>query len=346
MELQGSGNPVRLRIHRRVLAGLEREGTEEFHGIALGSASADSDEVVVEDFAPVGPEGEEEFARRGRHSLPSVGYFRVVPDGQLHMTPADRELFGRYFADSRDIAILFQLEKGNVRLVRAFVKSNGHLQEFGSKEAPPHPVIPMRTFPARASVSQPAERPEPNLVFRRYVLPFLALIVGVLLGMAAYLGLHRRSTAPNLPAASGPLSPPPAVKTAPSRTSPTGPSPSEADRAVDPTTSGGPQNRAEVQRQIQALLTRWADSLRSEDVDTYVGLYARTVSPYFVRNRVSRAQVRDEVERMLDRYGGVTTYAISDINIAPVDGTHAIAHFRKRWETAEERNSPVRRGSN
>jgi hypothetical protein len=62
-------------------------------------------------------------------------------------------------------------------------------------------------------------------------------------------------------------------------------------------------------------------------------LYASTVGPYFTKSRVTRAQVRDDVRGMLDRYGKMTVYKISDINVTPVDADHAFATFRKHWET-------------
>ena len=48
LELQ-NGGPVKVRVHRRVLAGLEREASAELRGIVLGSASVENGEVLVED---------------------------------------------------------------------------------------------------------------------------------------------------------------------------------------------------------------------------------------------------------------------------------------------------------
>jgi hypothetical protein len=49
VEWQQDGGRVRVRIHRRVLAGLERETSADPRGSLLGKASPGTYEVVVED---------------------------------------------------------------------------------------------------------------------------------------------------------------------------------------------------------------------------------------------------------------------------------------------------------
>lgn len=177
--------------------------------------------------------------------------------------------------------------------------------------------------------------------------------------MAAYVGMHwsnlrqdpvdsTTSTPPVSPAVPAPVSPavPGPVSTAPPASTPAvpespppspSPSPSDADRSLELPKPAGRQNQAEVQRQIRTVLTRWADSLLDDDIEAHVKLYAPSVSPYLKKNRASRAQIRDEVNRMMDRYDRLKSYKISDVTIASVDADHAIAHFRKRWETADRK---------
>src|SRR6185295_14924282 len=88
-EWQQEDNGLKVRIHRRVLAGLEHEGVGELRGMLLGSASPATREVLVEDYAPLdGSDGqgiEEWLAERDRHSLPAVGYFRMDSDAGLQI---------------------------------------------------------------------------------------------------------------------------------------------------------------------------------------------------------------------------------------------------------------------
>ena len=98
-----------------------------------------------------------------------------------------------------------------------------------------------------------------------------------------------------------------------------------------------------MQRDIKSLLDAWRESLLADDIDEHASVYARSVGPYFSRSRVTRAQIRDEVRRTRDRYGKFTTYEISSVTIAPVDAAHAIANFRKHWDTASRKYSGEQR---
>src|SRR5689334_2612028 len=98
LEWKEDGSPI-VRVHRRVLAGLEHEPQPEFDGVLLGSVSAESREVAVEDFAPLDA--------RARHSLDVVGYFRVGRDGDLKIEDAEREAFDSHFPDALQVFLLF-----------------------------------------------------------------------------------------------------------------------------------------------------------------------------------------------------------------------------------------------
>ena len=121
IDWQPDNSPVKVRVHRRVLAGIEHEGAEEFRGVLLGSASPVGREVLVEDFARLepGPDFrpiEDWFAGWNRHSLPAVGYFRAGAGDGAQITDNDRELFAKYFPDAMNILLLFQLHGGKAEL--------------------------------------------------------------------------------------------------------------------------------------------------------------------------------------------------------------------------------------
>jgi hypothetical protein len=337
LELQ-NGGPVKVRVHRRVLAGLEREASAELRGIVLGSASVENGEVLVEDFEPVNPDSDREFVTRDTHFLPTVGYFRAGPGEQLQITPDDRDLFAKYFPEPQDVLLLFALRNGTARLAHVYAKSGGMLEEIRPPEllgVPPMPAF-RRLPPGRSAFRRHEPESPPPKPSRGYLWPVLAVVVGVLLGVggAAYFGTHRGAARQPTANASGAASRPPARTPAPAT-----PALSDADRSLEVPKAAPSQSAAEVQRDIRALLSRWTDSLLDDDIDAHAATYAPSVAPYFTKSRVSRQQVRDEIRRTRDRYGKMTVYKISNVTIAPVDATHAIANFRKRWETANRKFS-------
>src|SRR4051812_2181607 len=143
IDWQPDDNPVKVRVHRRVLAGIEREGSAGFRGFLLGSASPVSREVLVEDFARLesGPDSrpiEDWFAGWNRHSLPAVGYFRAGSGDEGQITEKDRELFAKYFPDKLNILLLFQIRDGKAQLGPAPALSGARSSQPGSKtDAPP-----------------------------------------------------------------------------------------------------------------------------------------------------------------------------------------------------------------
>ena len=225
-----------------------------------------------------------------------------------------------------------------------------------SEQAPPerlsHPERESDRPPLRDR-ARAAAPSDPDRLRRRprYLGQIAAVGAGFLLGVLGYLALRgdkprtlpsarppvAANPSPQIPASATPdglPAPPTVTPAAAARPSPFNADggASEADRSIDPG-RGSTANRAEAQQQIRAALARWRDTLANGDVEGHVNLYASTVSPYFTKSRVSRAQVRDDVRQMLDRYGRMKVYKISDINITPVDANHAVATFRKHWET-------------
>src|SRR5437868_4764525 len=143
IDWQPDDNPVKVRVHRRVLAGIEREGSAGFRGVVLGSASPVSREVLVEDFARLesGPDFrpiEDWFAGWNRHSLPAVGYFRAGTGDQAQITENDRELFAKYFPDKLNVLLLFQIHDGNAQLAPTPARSDRRPpQPVSRTDAPP-----------------------------------------------------------------------------------------------------------------------------------------------------------------------------------------------------------------
>jgi len=134
---------------------------------------------------------------------------------------------------------------------------------------------------------------------------------------------------------------PPPATTAPVSPAVVKNSPFEADRTettpAKGTKGGDSVNPRDVRKQVRSVVARWHDTLLHNDVDGYVSLYAPSVGPYFNKSRVSRSEIADEVHRVLGRYGSLTNYRISDLRVTPIDSTHAVATFLKKWDTSRNR---------
>jgi hypothetical protein len=326
LEWQLAEGRVRVRIHRRVLAGLEHEEAAEFRGLLLGTASPGTYEVLVEDYAQLTP---------GANSLPAVGYFRVA-QGRAELSDADRETFLSRFEDPLSVLLLLERSAEGISpaqlLLRSGAEPERELAVKAASAAPGHRVLFREGLPEQGAVeSEPADRSA-----RRFLWPVVAIAAGLATGVVGYLALSGDTRTQENRAAKriDPMpAPPPGEAPVAAPTREALPS-QQADRAMDPTKPLTRADRAEVQRQIREVLNRWRESLLKGDLETHASVYASSVGPYFTRNQVSRAQIADEVKQMLKRYGAVTTYKISDVTISPSDANHAIANFRKLWGTA------------
>jgi hypothetical protein len=341
-EFHQASPSVNLRVHRRVLAGLEREGASASTGLLLGSVSPETGEVQVEDFAAseagaADTQLEDWAAHRVRYSLPAIGIFYSGARGDVQLAPNDRERFTKYFPDSKSVLLLFELDGGKARLARAFVNSPEPRIEpekgAPATDAVVPPARPWMLPPARPASLTRSDGPAASSFIHRILFPALVVLVGFLVGGAGYWALRkdgshkprRAEVAAATPATHGDPSrvsetaAPPSLPPAP----PT-PSPFEADRITN----------ADVQHDIRTLLNQWKETILKNDLDGHVNLYADSVEPYFTQSRVSRQRVREDCSQMVSRYGKLTEYRISDITVSPSGPNRAIANFRKRWKTA------------
>ncbi len=325
VEWQQDGGRVRIRIHRRVLAGLEREESAEFRGLLLGKVAPGTSEVLVEDCAQLTP---------AENSLPAVGYFRVAP-GKAELSDVDRAAFLGRFEDPLNNLLLFERSADGVRPAQILLRSAAEPERETAAEsapaAPGHRVLFREGLPEPENVEAEVGERSP----RRFLWPVVAIAAGLATGVFGYLAMSGDSRTQENRAAK-PVDPMPAP--APGEAPATPPirdtSSNHADRSVDPSKPLTRAERAEVQQQIRGVLSRWSESLLQGDLETHANLYASSVGPYFTKNQVSRTEIADEMQRMVKRYGAMTTYKISDVTISPSDANHAIANFRKQWGTA------------
>jgi len=152
LDWQQERGPVRIRIHRRVLAGLERQRGEPFRGVALGSVSPETREVIVDDFALLGPASEYQ-----EHVLPAVGYIR----SGLALTEEDRDWVARQFAGKPHVVLLFEAGSDGVRLSSVLVEPGGLHSPRRPAAPSTHRVRFRAEEPPPPAVEQPVADPEP-----------------------------------------------------------------------------------------------------------------------------------------------------------------------------------------
>jgi hypothetical protein len=327
LEWQQDTGPVKIRVHRRVLAGLEARAAGA-RGIVLGRVSPETPEVVVEDFAILGAGGFDS------HVLPAVGYFR---SGEL--TDEDREFLARQFAGQPHVVLLLEPNSDGLRIARILVNPDGLQSPRRAAGAPSHRVL-FRADPPPVPVEEEAE--DPTERWRRRLWPAVAIVGGFLIGVVAYTAMRGSPPAEPPPVArhKDPMPVPPPMTEAPAPAPAQQPS-QGADRAAEtapeaPRTDA-PFSRAEVQQQVRAALDHWRESLLRQNVEAYVNAYAPTVGPYFTKSRATRADIAAETRQMIKRYGPIREHTISDLSIGPSDANHAVVNFRKQWGTAGDR---------
>jgi hypothetical protein len=310
---------TRVRIHRRVLAGLEREGPGSVAGVVFGTVSPSGTEVAIEDYAA--------GTATGSGSLEPVGYFRLGDGADVGEGDVGLGL--------HHVMLMFRRDPDGVTLERLYVKQGPGAGAAVSTGAG-HRVL----YRAGEATAEREDELLEDRSWRRFLWPAVAIAAGLVIGAMAYMWMSggvrggteaaRERPADPMPAPS-PAVNPPAPEPAPKQQAT--PATSSADRSIEPSRPVSRAERAEIQKQVRAAIERWSQSLLRGDVDGHAAVYAQSVGPYFTKNRVSRGEVAEEVRRMLKRYGPLTTYKISDVSVAATDSDHAIANFRKRWST-------------
>jgi hypothetical protein len=94
---------------------------------------------------------------------------------------------------------------------------------------------------------------------------------------------------------------------------------------------------AETDRQVRVFLQKWAVAEKSANINDVGDFYAPKMSRYFTKRGVTRANVRAARAQDNAKYGRMIVCDIKNISVNPVDSGHAVATFRKRWQTAGPR---------
>lgn len=85
--------------------------------------------------------------------------------------------------------------------------------------------------------------------------------------------------------------------------------------------------------QIRNFLENWAETAKAGDIERATSMYAERLSTFFNKRNATRADVRQERNLNLARYGRMSVYRISDIQIQPVSDNEVSVTFRKMWRS-------------
>jgi hypothetical protein len=295
----------------------------ETGGILLGSRSGER--LEVDDFLPIpcehrfGPsfrlsprdrQGLAELLSRSPEK--NLGLCRSQTGGDTSLDEQDVKLMNAYFPDPGALMLLLRPNRRQTIEGRVFVQSFGGLTEVSARNpwsgalaeiAPPKPVAPVQS-PVLAEDSAPAAQNRP------WRLAVAAVMVGIVLGAGAYRYLGPRPPPPK-PA------PPPiaAVPQAP----PASPSPMPPDPA-DPSHSADRVIQEPPEEQVRASLNRWERAMRSGNSREIAACYMKQSRPAGA-GRSSRPAI----------------LRISGLTITLVSPLHAVATFRRHWQTAPPR---------
>jgi hypothetical protein len=89
--------------------------------------------------------------------------------------------------------------------------------------------------------------------------------------------------------------------------------------------------------QIRNFLENWAEAAKAGDIERAASMYAERVSTFFTKRNVTRADVHKERNLNLARYGRMSLYRISDIQISPISTNQVSVTFRKMWQSSGPR---------
>jgi hypothetical protein len=168
-----------------------------------------------------------------------------------------------------------------------------------------------------------------------------AMLLAAICGTLGYYAVRMRSAAPTSRELAQPAPEPPSSSQLAPELQPAEASavqPAETKPTVQPPNATENQPlAADTDRQVRLFLLKWADAEKGTNSDDVADFYAPKMSRYFTKRGVTRASVRAARAHDYARYGRMIVCDIKSISVNLVDSDHAVATFRKRWQTAGPR---------
>jgi hypothetical protein len=97
---------------------------------------------------------------------------------------------------------------------------------------------------------------------------------------------------------------------------------------TDTLSHGGPR----VQKEISAVINRWAEAKRRRDLDRELACYTPSVDRFYGQRNLSAAQLRREEQNVFSRIGTVRRFEISNLKFDRVTAEWALVSFDKNWD--------------
>ncbi len=94
-----------------------------------------------------------------------------------------------------------------------------------------------------------------------------------------------------------------------------------------------------AKREIQDVLDRYQDAIRSKNTQVLADCYAPTVESFYLKHNVSRGDVHAEFRRQLAGYTSVEKFVISNIEFRGVTGDRATVVDDKEWSFKGPKNN-------
>ena len=281
-------------------------------------------------------------------SQPYEAKLFIRDDGQLREVPQ-----ATYFASDRRASSLVRPSSAEPPVkgeptARTETPFSGIEQQLRNPTGEPKESVPI---PSDAPESRSEFEPIRPLARRRFLVQQppeerqsrkLSFIIGAMLlaAMCGTLGYYSVRTRPAAPVSRRSAEQAPA----PPSTSQMAPAPQPAQASAVPPADTKPTVQppnatdqplaAETDRQVRVLLQKWAVAEKSANIDDVGDFYAAKISRYFRKRGVTRANVRAARAQDYAKYGRMIVCDIKNISVKPVDSGHAVATFRKRWQTA------------
>jgi hypothetical protein len=91
--------------------------------------------------------------------------------------------------------------------------------------------------------------------------------------------------------------------------------------------------------EIRNFLENWAEAAKAGDIKRGTNMYAERLSTFFTKRNATRADVHRARKLNLARYGRMSVYRISDIQISPIRNNQVTVTLRKMWQSSGPRIS-------
>jgi ketosteroid isomerase-like protein len=112
-----------------------------------------------------------------------------------------------------------------------------------------------------------------------------------------------------------------------------------ANSSSNTTPQASPVDVAALQKEVQATLNAWAETVRERNLEEHMKYYAETLEVYYGASNVSRERVRADREAAFSKYSSLDMH-VDNFNITfEASGQRAVATFDKTFDFRNDEKS-------